>query len=221
MSKTVFSRNSYDRVAWFYEGAAHIYSGGKIRATKAWQIKRIQPEDSVLYVGAGSGEDVMMAAEMGASVTVVELSPRMLDKLDRKLRAAGLDGKVRLICCDASEFNQGCYDSVIANYFLNVFSHADMLNMFKHLASLVREDGKFMLADFAPVSGNLFQRGFQNLYYYAALSAFRMIAGNAFHPIYRYENELGELGWRCSEQACFRVLPGQSEWYRAMVFQRQ
>jgi ubiquinone/menaquinone biosynthesis C-methylase UbiE len=39
---------SYDRVARLYDAAAHLYSGGKIRALKAAQIGALQPGQKIL-----------------------------------------------------------------------------------------------------------------------------------------------------------------------------
>ena len=109
----------YGRTAWFYERAAHIFSGGQIRASKQWQIQWLKPGQRVLYVGAGNGEDVIMAAKSGIQVTVVELSKEMLTRLEVKLRKLELLDEVTLICGDAYEHRpEEAYDALAANYFL-------------------------------------------------------------------------------------------------------
>ena len=42
---------SFDRVAWFYEALAYIYSTGQIAAAKASQVDQMMPGDKVLAVG--------------------------------------------------------------------------------------------------------------------------------------------------------------------------
>ena len=54
--------SNYDRAAWFYEKAAKVYSTNQIRASKRFQLNYIEPGDKVLYLGAGTGEDAIMAA---------------------------------------------------------------------------------------------------------------------------------------------------------------
>ena len=60
---------NYNRAAWFYEKAAKFYSTNQIRSSKRFQLNYIQPGDKVLYLGAGTGEDAIMAARHGAEVT--------------------------------------------------------------------------------------------------------------------------------------------------------
>ena len=73
---------NYDRAAWFYEKSAKIYSTNQIRASKRYQLQYIEPGQTVLYLGAGAGEDAVMAARHGAKVTCCLLytspSPRDL-----------------------------------------------------------------------------------------------------------------------------------------------
>ena len=59
---------NYDRAAWFYEKSAKIYSTNQIRASKRYQMQHIEPGEKVLYLGAGAGEDALMAARHGAKV---------------------------------------------------------------------------------------------------------------------------------------------------------
>ena len=67
-------QKSYDRAAWFYEKSAKFYSTNQIRESKRQQLKHIQRGDKVLFLGAGSGEDAVMAAEKGALVTCIDIS---------------------------------------------------------------------------------------------------------------------------------------------------
>lgn len=216
-----YASSRYDRTAWFYERAAHLYSGGKILESKRWQLRDVKEGDELLYVGAGSGEDVILAAKKGARVTVVELAPKMLARMKVKLESLDLSDSVTLICGDAFDHDKvSHYDLVAANYFLNVFSFEIMCQMLKHLTSLVKPGGQLMVADFAPVRGNFLQAWIHRFYYYSAVSAFHLIAKNPFHKIYDYTRYSQVLGLSLHQQAEFRVLPGQSAWYQSLAFQK-
>ena len=76
---------NYDRAAWFYEKSAKIYSTNQIRASKRYQLQYIEPGQTVLYLGAGAGEDAVMAAKHGAKVTCIDISQGMLDQVQKKL----------------------------------------------------------------------------------------------------------------------------------------
>ncbi|KZY29804.1 hypothetical protein A3752_08175 [Oleiphilus sp. HI0081] len=217
-----FVRGRYDRTARFYEKAAHLYSGGKIIASKRWQLRDIKPGDKLLFVGAGSGEDVVLAAQKGAEITVVELSPKMLKRIECKLERLSLNDRVVLVLGDAfKHLKDSYYDYVVANYFLNVFAHPLMIEMLNHLSLQLKPGGSLMVADFAPISGNLVQRLCQRLYYYSALFAFHLIAKNPVHKIYDYTLYAKQANLSVKRYQMFKVLPGQSDWYRSLELVRK
>ena len=82
-------QNNYDRFAYVYDWLANAYSCGQIRVCKAAQIRNIAPGARVLYAGVGGGEDAVMAAQKGAHVTIIDLSPRMIAKATKRITAAG------------------------------------------------------------------------------------------------------------------------------------
>jgi demethylmenaquinone methyltransferase/2-methoxy-6-polyprenyl-1,4-benzoquinol methylase len=207
----------YGRTAWFYEPAAHIFSGGQIRASKQWQIQWLKPGERVLYVGAGNGEDVIMAAKSGVLVTVVELSNEMLTRLQTKLQKLKLMDNVTLICGDAYDHQpEEVYDALAANYFLNVFSEEIMQKMLAHLSKLIKPNGTLLIADFAPPLANPLSRLLQKLYYFSAVTAFHLIAKNPFHPLYDYADYLETLGLKLSVDQQFPFLGFGPKWYRSM-----
>ena len=145
---------NYDRAAWFYEKSAKIYSTNQIRASKRHQLKYIQPGKKVLFLGAGAGEDAIMAAKAGANVTCIDISQGMLDQVQRALDKKGL--KAELICQNAFDHDRlEHYDVVAANYFLNVFRFEGMLKMLNHTAKFVRPGGYYLVADVARSQGCL------------------------------------------------------------------
>ena len=207
----------YGRTAWFYERAAHIFSCGQIRASKQWQIQWLKPGQRVLYVGAGNGEDVIMAAQQGAHVTGVELSSKMLARLETKLQKLKLMDNILLICGDAYDHKpEVLYDAVAANYFLNVFSDDTMQKMLAHLTTLLTKNGLLLIADFAPTSSNLISRFFQKIYYFSAVAAFHLIANNPLHSLYDYEIYLEKLDLVLENDQGFSLFGFGPKWYRAM-----
>ena len=184
-------QNNFDHVAGAYDWLANIYSCGQIRACKAAQIRNIVPGARVLYAGVGGGEDAVMAAQKGAHVTVIDLSPRMLAKAAKRITGAGLDGQVECICGDILDHDRcGYYDVVCANFFLNVFTEPVMREIMQYLATLLRPAGTLMIADVAPVEGPAWQRMARRIYFGVAVTTFRVLAGSAIHPIYDYRVHL-------------------------------
>jgi ubiquinone/menaquinone biosynthesis C-methylase UbiE len=196
---------NYDAVAWFYEQSSRLYSTNQIRKSKAAQIQYIRPGDRVLYLGVGAGEDALMAAARGARVTCIDLSRKMLDRLDRRLRQRGLAAE--LLCQDARQHERvGEYDVVATNYFLNCFRAESMKSMLRLAASFCRPGGCFMIADVALPQGTWIERAFNVAYLKSAMALFWSLGLVPWHANYDYARELPEAGIQLRRVQYFRFL---------------
>ncbi len=194
---------NYDRAAWFYEKSAKIYSTNQIRASKRFQLKYISPGDKVLYLGAGGGEDAIMAARAGAKVTCIDISQGMLDQVQRKLDRESLSAE--LICGNAYDHDRiGYYDAVAANYFLNVFRRDDMLKMMQFSATLVRPSGKYFIADVARSQGNIISQAFNIVYLKFAMVSFWLMGLVPLHENYDYSKFFPEAELETEHVEYFR-----------------
>ncbi|MDP6978807.1 MAG: class I SAM-dependent methyltransferase [Myxococcota bacterium] len=175
----------YDHVAWCYETIARLGSFGAIPRLKAVQLEWISADARVLYVGAGSGEDVVRAAARGLDVTALDRSPRMLRRLGARLERAEL--RARLVEDDLLVFPpKGSYDVVVANFFLNVFEPATVEAMLARCRQHLADGGRLLIGDFRPPGPGLWRRLGYNLYY-APLNLGAWLLGLcAIHPIYDY-----------------------------------
>ncbi|QDV33138.1 class I SAM-dependent methyltransferase [Tautonia plasticadhaerens] len=209
----------FDRAAWFYEPLARIYSLGKIEAAKASQLGLMNPGDRVLYVGVGAGEDAVLAARVGADLTCIDLSGRMLARARTKFERAGLRGE--FIRGDVFEHDRiGHYDVVAANFFLNCFERGPMRRMLRHLSGLVRPGGRLLIADVAAPSGNRLQRQLHRGYNGVGLALYWAMGLVPLHPIHDYRRYFGEAGLRCIRVRDFRVLPFGPVSFQAIEAQR-
>ena len=194
---------NYDRAAWFYEKAAKIYSTNQIRASKRFQLNYIEPGDKVLYLGAGTGEDAIMAARHGAEVTCIDISQSMLDKVRHKLERESLSAE--LICQNAFEHDRVAhYDVVASNYFLNVFRRQGMIKMLDFTATLVKPGGKYLVADVARSQGNLLAQAFNIFYLKLAMLAYWAIGLVSFHENYDYCKFFPDAGLETEHVEFFR-----------------
>lgn len=194
---------NYDRAAWFYERSAKVYSTNQIRASKRHQLNYIQPGQKVLFLGAGAGEDAIMAAEAGAEVTCIDISQGMLDQVDRKLQAKGLSAE--LICQNAFDHDRfGYYDVVAANYFLNVFKIEGMKKMMNHTVQFVRDDGYYLIADVARSQGSIPSQAFNIVYLKLAMVSFWTMGLVPLHRNYDYVKHLVAAGMKHQHTEFFR-----------------
>lgn len=210
---------NYDRAAWFYEAAAALFSGGKIRSSKKYTVACMNAGERVCFLGVGSGEEAILAAEKGCLVTCVDLSRGMLDRLERKLAARGLHAEI--ICGNALDHRRhDHYDAVAANYFLNIFLFPDMVRMLNHAAALVRPGGRFLVADVACPEGNLLARAFNRFYLKLGMIAFWMLGLVPLHRNYDYLPHLAAAGLSLDHVHSFRLANHGPVLFRTIVARR-
>lgn len=210
---------NYDRAAWFYESAAAIFSGGQIRASKKYTAAQVKSGERIVFLGVGTGEEAIIAAERGAQVTCVDISSQMLERLRQRLERRNLTAEI--VCQDAFKFERfGAFDACAANYFLNVFQSDQMARMLKHAAQLVRPGGKFLIADVARGQGNWLARGFNLLYLKAAMATFWTLGLVPLHRNYDYCRYFPDAQLRLDHIRYFRLFKGGPVVFQTIVATR-
>jgi SAM-dependent methyltransferase len=104
--------------ATYDEWPEHEARSAAERAAWTAVIERALPgrDARVLDVGAGTGFLSLTAARLGCRVTALDISPRMLERLDAKARSEGLE--VELVCAAADEPPAGPFDLVMERLLL-------------------------------------------------------------------------------------------------------
>lgn len=200
-------QDKYKIIGPFYDWVAGIFSAQQIDKCKVAMHEKIKPNDKILFAGVGHGKDAIMASELGAEVTVVDLSQTMLKKFQKGLKAANLRYPVKQIHDDILNVEQYSeYDMVFANFFLNVFAEEKMAQILTHLADLAKPNGYVVVGDFSVPRGGLFTKLFQKTNWYIADIFFWLVANNALHHIYNYPLYLKLLGLRVETIKHFKFL---------------
>lgn len=201
---TESSLRSYDHVAGFYDVMSDVYSFGQIRAAKLDQVRFMKQGDRVLFVGCGSGVDVLAAVRLGCDVTAVDTSSKMIAKLRHRLERKSLSAT--LVCDRYQNIDSGPFDVVCSNFFMNCFPHETMETMLREQTALVQDGGKMMIADVAPPAGNVFSRTANRVYLHGAMLPFWMMGLVHWHPNHNYVETLNRLGWEAEVANSFRML---------------
>ena len=214
-----FDEYSYAAIAPIYDLMAGLYSRGQIGASKRVQLDSIESGDHVLYAGAGTGGDLLLAARFGARITAIDLAQPMLDKVSKRLSREGLSAE--LICGDvASHKPAELYNVVVANYFLNLFDVERAQEMARHLCSLVAPGGKLLVTDFALPVGGAIGRISSEVYYRPVNWVASVFGFCAPHPILDHARLLEPMGFRIRSARRFPVLLGANPAYVSIMAQR-
>ncbi len=208
-------QDKYKYIGPVYDFLSNLYSGKSIQSCKNAMLEqdKLKPGDRVLVAGVGHGRDAIRAAELGADVTVVDLSETMLKKFSELLAREAPHLEVRTIHNDImkiEEYEQ--YDMVVANFFLNVFDENNMEKVLEHLVQLGKPGAKVVVGDFIYPTGNILARAFKKAYWYVAVFTFWLFANNAFHKVYNYPEHLEKLGLEVRETREFSLLNINCYW---------
>ncbi|WP_165856962.1 class I SAM-dependent methyltransferase [Marinobacter sp. JSM 1782161] len=208
-------RDKYRVIGPAYDFLSQLYSGRNIHRCKTAMLDMttIRPGARVLFAGAGHGRDAIRAAELGAEVTVVDLSATMLRKFDDARRQEAPHLTIHTVHSDIMAIDTpGRYDMVVANFFLNVFDEPMMERVLGHLIDLARAGGQVVVGDFCYPTGNPLARLFKKAYWYAAVFTFWLFANNAFHQIYNYPEHMQRMGLTIRDRKHFKLLNMDCYW---------
>ncbi len=208
-------QDKYKYIGPIYDFLSILYGGKSIHRCKTAMLdeERIKPGMKVLFAGVGHGRDAFRAAELGADVTVVDLSETMLRTFANTQQEEASHLSIRRVHSDIMELEEfGRYDMVVANFFLNVFGEDRMVRVLKHLIRLGTPDAQVVVGDFCHPTGNVPARMFKQLYWYIAAFIFWLFTDNAFHSIYNYPEHMQRLGLRIAEKKYFKLLGANCYW---------
>jgi SAM-dependent methyltransferase len=135
LDPAVLARYARPRRPWFH---------------KEWRFRRLGALDgaSVLDVGCGPGDNAVLLALRGAQVTGVDVSPRSLEVAALRARAAGVAGRVRLVCApiETADLPERGFDVIWGDGVLHhLIPELDVV--LERLARLARPGARFVFAE--------------------------------------------------------------------------
>jgi len=108
-------RNAYNAVAED-EDCAEKKPSLRTEIPRAFIQKYLKPDDVVLDAGGGAGINAIMMAQRCQQVTLVDLSPRILELASTNVQEAGLADRIDLLegdITDLSRFEDGSFSFIV------------------------------------------------------------------------------------------------------------
>lgn len=204
-------RDDYKGISKFYNLLGCVYSFGAVGRCRGFVLEQVKAGMKVCFLGVGEGREAVEAVEMGASVTVVDCSLSMLDCFEKRL-VGGVRGvvDVEVYHGDVIDFCDRCevkYDLVVSNFFLNVFSDLEMVDVLEKVLGLCGSSGGVVIGDFwYDEEAGRVVRWLERVNWSVALFVFRRFACNARHQIYVYDFLLERGGFGVVKEKVFNVL---------------
>ncbi|WP_221390552.1 bifunctional 2-polyprenyl-6-hydroxyphenol methylase/3-demethylubiquinol 3-O-methyltransferase UbiG [Dyadobacter sp. NIV53] len=141
--------NNYDPIAANYDFLSRLIFRQNLILSQTCLLQHIPPNCNILIVGGGTGwilEETAKIHSSGLSITYVEISEKMIGlakKRDLKQNEAYF---INIAIEDFITPNQ--FDIVLTTYLFDNFNEKKAILVFQKLASLLKEKGKWLFADF-------------------------------------------------------------------------
>jgi ubiquinone/menaquinone biosynthesis C-methylase UbiE len=139
------AKANYDRLSRFYD----LLTGGFEQKVSRTALERlhITEGESVLEIGFGTGHGLkQMAQAVGQAGRVygIDISCGMLAASRRRLKRAGLEGRVELICEDALKmpYAQDQFDAVFLSFTLELFDTPEIPLLLAGIRRVLKPNGR-------------------------------------------------------------------------------
>lgn len=137
------TRKRYDRLAPWYDLLESFVESWRFAGWRARLRQKIRGP-SVLEVGVGTGKN-MNYYPSGMSITGIDLSPRMLERAQKRAASMGLDVDLKEMDVQDLQFPDNSFDTVFATF---VFcSVPDPIRGLKELRRVCKPDGRLILLE--------------------------------------------------------------------------
>lgn len=147
---------AYDAIVW-------LFTLGRERAFRRniLRLARLQPGESVLDAGCGTGSLALEARRLtgsGGSIHGIDASPEMIARAVRKARKAQLDVDFQQAPVQALPFEAGRFDLVLNTMMLHHLPRPSRLQCAREMHRVLKPGGRLLVVDFASST-----RGFHGL----------------------------------------------------------
>ncbi|MBE3591117.1 MAG: class I SAM-dependent methyltransferase [Firmicutes bacterium] len=135
-------QRKYDDLARWYDLGEALPELLLLRRLRRHLVRKAR--GAVLEVAAGTGKNLPHYPP-GCSLTLVDLSPRMLAIAQRRARRLGRAVTCRVMDAQALEFPDGRFDTVVST--LSTCTFPDPVAALREMGRVCREDGRILLLE--------------------------------------------------------------------------
>lgn len=201
--------NAYNFIAPFYDALAAIILGPKFHGSKWAFLDIIQPGDTVLVIGGGTGAnlpDILKRCGKKGKVIYMEASEKMLDKAKKRVPINYSD-QVEFICRTDFKFQEKYnFDVIVTQFLLDVLTDQDINALFEQVNQRITSDSKWLFLDFFPVKDKQFL-------IWAMISVFGMLTRHPRKELPDYSGFFTNWGWEEAKVRAFK-----NGFYQAKVY---
>ena len=129
----------------FQQPQATLQEASEAKLALICEKLQLKPTDHVLEIGTGWGGFAVFAAQhYGCHITTTTISRQQYDYARQRVREAGLDDRITLLCDDYRELN-GSYDKLVSIEMIEAVGYRHYDTYFKKCSELLRPNGMMLL----------------------------------------------------------------------------
>ncbi len=185
-----------------YDKKMEKVSGGRVRVMKEAVAAEVQPNESVLEIGCGTGELAAMMIAGGAKVEAFDSSPSMVEVARERIEKEKLDGSLQVEemgvdGMDAIKDNE--FNTVVSTLVFSELSDDERHFALKHAYRVLRPGGNLVIADeVVPRTGG---RRLLHALARAPLAAMTYLASSSVtRPIADLSGEVSTAGFKVQKE---------------------
>ena len=134
-----------------YDVSVKLLTGGKIDRIKDEIASRIEPSETVLDIGCGTGSLGIKCIERGARVVGMDISDSMIKECRKNLRRSGNEDRFRIIKDSVTNlekhFEANSLDAIVSTMVVGELSRPYLEHIFSECHKILKPGGKILIAD--------------------------------------------------------------------------
>jgi len=128
--------------ALFADASSSLRDASIAKYDRICRQLELDPDDHVVEIGSGWGGFAIHAASTyGCRVTTTTISAEQRRLAERRVAAAGLSDRVRVLLCDYRDL-EGSYDKLVSIEMVEAVGHQYLETYFRTCARLLKPDGR-------------------------------------------------------------------------------